>query len=310
KPHRNQNFIDRYGFANDENLDGKNIFLPRIGFKWDMNDEMTLSGGFGRYSGGKPNVWISNSFSNSGVTQVSTFIGGIQGLDFTSIPQQALDNIAAQAADADGPVNLIDPNYEIPSEWRTSLTLDWEMENGWLMTTGIQYNKKQDSLAWRDLSRTLPENVTGQLADGRFGYNDRRDQALMLTNGNKDGDSKIFSTAFSKQFDNGISLAMTYAYQDITEGNPGTSSTASSNYRFNIQEYRDQTLVGTSNFEIEHRFTASFNYAFELVEGWGSNLNLYWSRQSGRPYSQTLYQSNRSSGGPYYLDQGRRRSLL
>ena len=75
--------------------------MPRIGFDWQWTPDTTVYGGWGLFGGGTPNVWISNSFSNDGVTVVGTevdinnpddpladsLIGG-NGFD---IPQDVLD---------------------------------------------------------------------------------------------------------------------------------------------------------------------------------------------------------------------------
>ena len=51
KPTLNEAF-ETYGFSNQENLDGKDIILPRVGFQWFATDDLTVKGGRfpGRYS--------------------------------------------------------------------------------------------------------------------------------------------------------------------------------------------------------------------------------------------------------------------
>ena len=46
--------------------------MPRLGFTWGVRDNLTLRGGIGLYSGGNPNVWISNAWSNDGISNVQT----------------------------------------------------------------------------------------------------------------------------------------------------------------------------------------------------------------------------------------------
>ena len=57
KPALNPAFAADYGFPNTATLDGLDLLMPRIGFTYEMNDNMTLSGGVGLFSGGNPNVW-------------------------------------------------------------------------------------------------------------------------------------------------------------------------------------------------------------------------------------------------------------
>ena len=77
KPALNADFTADYGFPNTATLDGLDLLMPRIGFTYDMNDSMTLSGGVGLFSGGNPNVWYSNVFSNTNTTAVQTQIRGV-----------------------------------------------------------------------------------------------------------------------------------------------------------------------------------------------------------------------------------------
>jgi len=67
-PLYNENFDERYGFDNQETLDGRDLWMPRIGFSWQADENTQLRGGVGLFGGGTPNVWISNSFANDGVT--------------------------------------------------------------------------------------------------------------------------------------------------------------------------------------------------------------------------------------------------
>ena len=59
RPVLNPAFIADYGFANDANLDGLDLLMPRFGFTFEASDALTLRGGVGIFSGGNPNVWLS-----------------------------------------------------------------------------------------------------------------------------------------------------------------------------------------------------------------------------------------------------------
>ena len=72
----NPNFEARYGFKNTGDVDGLDILLPRLGLNYQYNDDITLRGGIGRFSGGSPAVWISNNYSNNGVSIDSAFPAG------------------------------------------------------------------------------------------------------------------------------------------------------------------------------------------------------------------------------------------
>ena len=68
-PNYNENFTNRYGFSNQATFDGIDLIQPRVGFEWYATDALEVRAGVGLFSGGNPNVWLSNSYSNDGITQ-------------------------------------------------------------------------------------------------------------------------------------------------------------------------------------------------------------------------------------------------
>ncbi len=193
RPKFHQNFLDATGIRNDANIDGVDLLMPRVGFTWGVRDDLTLRGGVGLYSGGNPNVWISNAWSNDGITNVQ--LGGFSGWDedeffptgtlpngdpadsFTvlpgspdsialsgngdpnrDIPQAQIDAVAASTALTASPrgMVLIDPNYEQPSEWKFALGGTWDMP--WYdMTLDFDYmhTKGVDPAHYVDVAQTI-----------------------------------------------------------------------------------------------------------------------------------------------------------
>jgi len=294
-PNRNSNFEETYGYANTENLDGRDIWLPRVGFTWELRDDLTLRGGVGRFSGGMPLVWVSNAYTNDGTTKDSVFLTGLDpsDVDFARVPQVAMDALAPGA----GSTNNIDPDFELPSDWRYQLAADYNfgipgLGEDFNWTTELTYVDREDAVYWRDLSRVDNGNRT---VDGRIiwdnvyaGTEFEDNYDLELTNVDDGGRSIIWTTALDKAFDNGLSFNLSYTHQDITEVNPGTSSTAESNYQYEVVESRGVPLEGTAYYEIEHRFVLNLGYRKEFVPGYATNFNLFVERRSGRPFSWTL----------------------
>ncbi|GAA3251085.1 hypothetical protein GCM10020258_06530 [Sphingomonas yabuuchiae] len=66
RPAFNQNFFNRLGYANTAYISGRGIAQPRIGFELRPTKDLSVRGGVGIFSGGSPDVYISNSFSNTG----------------------------------------------------------------------------------------------------------------------------------------------------------------------------------------------------------------------------------------------------
>lgn len=293
-PMLNQNFLDTYNFANTENLDGNTMVLPRLGFEWSINEDLTLRGGVGRFTGGSPLVWISNAYTKNGVAldQYSTESIAPENVMFDQVPQVLKDQLSIGS----GSTNSIDPDFDMPSDWRYQIAADYIFDveglgNNFSWTTELTYVDKKDAAAWVELART-PE-VT--LADGRIIYGsvyDGTDNAgnydIQLTNASDGGRSILFTTALGKQWDNGISLNMSYTHQDITEGAPGTSSTAESNFIYNIATNRNEPNVDTAYFEVPHRFVLNLGYTHQFFAGYNTDFNLFFERRSGRRFSHTL----------------------
>lgn len=310
-PNRNSNFEETYGYANTEDLDGRDIWLPRVGFTWDLREDLTLRGGVGRFSGGMPLVWVSNAYTNDGTTKDASYFTSLDpsAVDFTRVPQVAMDDLAPGA----GSTNNIDPDFELPSDWRYQLAADYAFDipglgNDFNWSTELTYVDRENSVYWRDLSRVDSGERT---PDGRIiwdniynGTEFEGNYDLELTNVDNGGRSVIWSTALDKVFDNGLSFNLSYTHQDITEVNPGTSSTAESNYQYEVVESRGVPLEGTAYYEIEHRFVLNLGYQTEFVEGYATNFNLFMERRSGRPFSWTLgsYQDGGLGDQPSFDD--------
>lgn len=300
EPRENENFVNTYGTSNTENLDGLDIILPRIGFKWYLNEDMTLRGGIGRYSGGKPNVWVANSFTNDGITFVSApfsttsaIIADPAQVDFANVPQAAKDSLTQGS----GSTNYVDPNYKMASDWRAQLGLKWNLDIPYLgedYTWDIEANyvKKKDSPFWVDTSRVDNGNRTADgsriIYDSRYTGDLADNYDIMLTNADKDGRSVILTTSLKKQWDNGVRMNLAYTHQDITEANPGTSSRAVSNYQYNVTLNRNEPLVGDAYYQTEHRLVLNLGYKTEFFDGYATTFDLFFERRSGRPLSWTL----------------------
>ena len=113
RPRYNEAFETEYadynngqGLTNTGNLDGIDLWQPRVGFNYVLTDDMELHGGFGLYSGGNPNVWVSNAYSNDGVIQVATTVAPWQqDVDFGGLPVDLFNTPL---------VNGASPGYGIP----------------------------------------------------------------------------------------------------------------------------------------------------------------------------------------------------
>lgn len=295
KPRVNQNFVNRYGFANDNTFDGEGLLQPRLGINWNLNDQIELRGGVGLYSGGNPNVWLANSYQNDGITQVQLEdrtrpnlfdipLSG-SGRPLYDAPQGMVDQVVN--ASGDSAVNAVDPNFKLPKEWKYSIGGTYSFEEGTVVMADILYSIAKNQSIIKDYA---VESV-GTMFDGRPIYapkEGRRTQDFVLSNASGDAKKLTFSTSVNRSFDLGLDLSLAYAYTKSEDANPMTSSVAYSNFNNFARSDFNNPENATSNYEIPHRFTFRASYNVNLFDGYATTVSLLGSHNKGRPYSYTF----------------------
>lgn len=316
KPLQNDNFQSRYGFSNQQTLDGKDLLMPRLGFNWAVADSTVIRGGVGLFGGGTPNVWVSNNYSNNGVIVVSQTItrpasgieprlDNVNGFDIPQVVQDAHSGLRG-----DGNVNALDPSFSIPSAWKYSLGLEHTFDSGWRVNADVIYSRAKDEVLWQMVS-LVP--TTTRAPDGRPIYGIRpgdlrsNPQDIVLTNTDK-GEGLVFSVDGSKRWDTSwgrFDLNLGYANQDVKDVNPGTSSVALSNWdNVAVSDINDPGLA-TSNYQLEHRFTLVLNWRKALFADYNTSAGLFVERRSGRPFSYTFGPGTSLFGDPRQFNRTR-----
>ncbi|HYC02368.1 MAG TPA: TonB-dependent receptor [Azospirillaceae bacterium] len=302
-PVLNQTFVNRFGFANNESLDGRDIWLPRLGVTYTPTTSTTLRGGAGLFTGGSPNVWVSNSYSNTGVATASAVLSrNAQGVDPTGI----LDNVRGNAIPAplqallragDGNVNAIDPNFDLPSSWKYSIGVDQVLDLGtlgddYVLTADILYTQVKDSIDWRELDirqvRTAPDGRPIYGPVGTFTPGGHSD--LLLVN-QTEGHGLVLSLGLSKQWETDYGTfqgQVGYAYQDVTDVNPGNEFIAQRGFQWHAASNPNDKEVATSDYETKHRGTWSAGWADTLIGNLATKLSLSGDHRSGHPFSYTF----------------------
>ncbi len=291
EPTYNPRVYELYGVDTSEMASGNMLWSPRVGFNWDITGEgkRQLRGGTGIFAGRTPYVWMSNQYGNTGVefTRISANRTGTvdanNSILFEPDPFNQPTNIGSAASNE---INAMDPDFEFPQVWRTSLAYDHAL--GWWGLVGTVeaiYSKTIKDILYQDLN--LEE--TGTLADGRPSYaRQYSDYAYLiwLTNTSK-GRQYSLALNLHKPFDNGFTADLGYVYGDSQSVNDGTSSQATSNWRYLPVSNPNDPSLSTSNFNVEHRFVLTTSYSFNITDAIGSTVALYYNHQAGRPYSTT-----------------------
>lgn len=301
----NQNFVNRYGYSNTGDIDGLDVLLPRISFDWQPTDDLTVRGGFGRFSGGSPGVWISNSYSNDGVISDSSNAFGTvlvptapDAATGQYIPAGVLDALANEAPD--GSVNALSPDFGIPTTWKLSLGAAYQTDvpylgEDWLFSIDFLHNQLDNASFWFDQRCENPVNVA---PDGRGVYDcgDTFDEPEAIVVGSADkGNSTLLAFSASKDWETDwgdFDLFTSYTHADVNDIGYGTSSTATSNYSDFAAFDRQKPRTGTSSFQTEHLFKLRANWEKEFFDGYGTKASIFATRRSGQPYSYTFSENN------------------
>ena len=299
KPQFNQGFFNAFGIRNDNTIDS-GVLQPRIGFNYDMSDElnMQLRGGIGVFSGGAPNVWLSNPYTNTGLDTYNVddrdFEDGT--LVFSPDPdnQPFPSNPGFQAQNVD----LLDNDFKLPTVVKANIALDAELPwYGLISSFEYEYTKQQDAVFFEHLNLGTS---TGTLPDGRLSYrenpldmNDRNTRAnrnrdfkdIYLLKNTGAGDLRRATISLSKTTEHFFTKA-SYTHTSSSEVHGGTSSIAASNWenRPSINP-NDSSETSISTYQIENAFTFMVNYNNNFFGNTLTNIGLFWTSTDGQPFS-------------------------
>jgi hypothetical protein len=310
----NNNFLSRYGFVNNKFLSGLGVPQPRFGFTWKPASALTIRGGAGLFAGGTPDVYISNSFSNTGVLtnaiDVSQANNGsysgsgannttgaaiLTNVNGAAIPGAANTLLTNATVSTTSPTNALAKNFRLPSQWRLTLSADFEpaelgfLGSGWSFGADALYSKVNQQVFFTD-ARVVANGLL--TPDGRARYTPLTSFAdtnsdIILTNSGQ-GRSFVGILRARKTWEYGFEVGASYTYQNVKDRNPATSSTAGSNYAAGVSLDPNGPAYGISNDEVRNafKFDATFSHAF-----FGDNkttIGIFGESRSGHPFSYTF----------------------
>ena len=308
-PGENPDFVADYGFSNSTNLDGEGLLQPRFGFTFDWSGDTTIHGGVGLYSGGDPNVWLSNNFSANNVLQFgqrgrsfgytdgtrSLFDSDVQYVQIYGpdaggaaigpgygVPSELYDAVGNGVGD-NFEINYLDPNFKLPAEWKFNIGINHTFPGDYMVAADLLFTRGVDSAMIKhgDLERV------GTDPDGYPEYDSVREPSFVLTNSDEGNRSRVFSVSLAKNIGEHFYYRLGYSNTDAEDAQPMTSSVAFSNYQNRAFFDPEEDVLSTSNYQIEHRFAATARWTQDIGPT-TLTVSLYGSANSGRPYSLTF----------------------
>jgi outer membrane receptor protein involved in Fe transport len=305
RPVFNQVASERFGLRNDNTIDGQKVWQPRLGFNYSFDTERRtqLRGGVGLFQGAAANVWLSNPFTNNGVT-LGVFTAtnpAAAGITFSPNPD---NQPGPRPTGGFGPVDWVADDVKQPTVWKLNLAVDHELPWWGLIGTaellltdvhnGIYYEKPSltprgtlpDGRAhyWTTVTRGQWTGAAAQrpLADPRFDIDNT------IARRTTKGKGQQLTLSLQKPQTENWFWNVAYTYTYATEVNPLTSSQAASNWNNAVRVDRSANISERSIYAIRDRFTASIGYQEFFFSDLKTSVAAFYEGRSGRPFSYTF----------------------
>jgi hypothetical protein len=304
KPALNPGVTETFGsnISTQNTPNGQLLWAPRVGFNWDVDNDTKIQvrGGTGIFTGRVPFVWISNSYTNSGMIQGGVDAGPLGTAPNVVYPPLLTDpsqiptrfTAAPYSPVATTQINVLGKDFKLPQVWRTNLAVDFRLPGDIVATVEGIYSKTINDIYYKDINLKDP---IGRLAgpDQRPIYaaatatrrvNTKYTNVYLLDNTSK-GYRYNGTVQLQKRFRNGLNTTAAYTYGMAKEVNSGSSSTASSNFGFNqiLFNPNDPELAYSRNDQ-RHRVLASAGYTFKYAgDKAATSISFVYEGLSGQP---------------------------
>ena len=317
-------FLARTGFRNTATINGRGIAQPRLSIDFRPTRRLTISAGGGLFAASTPDVYLVNSFQNTGVlsnsitvrqanngTYTGTGVNAANGaailtnVNGTTIPSAANVLLNTAAVSSTSSVNALDPNFKIPSQWRTTASATYDLNLGklgdhWRVGADIFYSHVRNQIFFTDVrsvqvpglltpdGRPRYQPLTTTTTAGVVGPNFADSGSdLLLTNTNK-GRSIVAVARLDKDFNFGLNIYGSFTYENVKDQTPATSSTASSNYNNAAFLDPNRAAYGVSNDQIKYFFKYGVTYDHAFFGDYKTTVALFGETRIGHPYSYTF----------------------
>lgn len=287
---------NKYDVATDRLSGSKILWSPRVGFRWNPDEERRtlLRGGVGIFTGRVPFVWVSNSFSNTGIEMSRTSLSfpkvSADGFHFNMEPSKQFQSPGTSE------INVLDKDFRFPSVFRANLALEHTFPYEIRASIEGLYSKTLNNIWYQNLnyeqSGTL--NVSGDNRPMYKKVDNNFTQVMYLTNTNK-GFTYNITAKLEKDFDFGLNTMIAYTYGQSKSLTDGNSSQAYSGWKYNAVYNGDANPELTwSMFDVRNRIVGSVSYTKEYAKHFATTVSLYYNGQTGGRYS--LIYSNDLNG--------------
>lgn len=297
----NSDIAKQYNVATNQLPSTKVLWSPRVGFRWnlDENRKTLIRGGVGIFTGRIPFVWISNSFTNTGIEVSRTSLNsynmpkvGPDDFHFSIDPSKQYESPATSE------VNVVDKDFKYPSVFRANLALEHTLPYDVRVSLEGLYSKTLNNILYENINYQ-PNGSLNNGGDNRPTYkkvDDNFTQIMYLTNTNK-GYTYNVTGKVEKSFDFGLNAMVAYTYGQAKSLTDGNSSQAYSGWKYNPVYGGDVAPeLSWSMFDVRNRIVASVSYTKEYAKHFATTVSLFYNGQTGGRYS-LLYSKDLNGDG-------------
>lgn len=265
---------------------------PRIAFQYVVNEDKTiqLRGGSGLFTGRIPFAWYAYSHYISGLNYGNVDLKPDSELPITtdlSDLQQFQPNLTE--------INLIDNDFKLPRQWKSSLGVDIKLPQDILLTLDGMFSKTITDIWFRSINLN-EEKSSLDGADNRLYYtqtgadnkiNPNFTNVFLLSN-TDEGYSYFLTANASKKIGQHLNLNLAYTYGESKDLMNGVRNSMAANFNWNQVVDSSNPALSYSNFDVRHRIVSTLNYSLHFGEKQKTAIALIYTGRSGFPFSYTI----------------------
>ncbi len=270
---------------------------PRIKLSYQNSDaNLSINLGTGLFSGRLPYLWFA-------------YIDYISGTDYFNIDIRPngefpiVENLQDLTSLQPGltEINLLDPDFKYPRDWKSNININWDANQKWSFGFDFSFTKVLQGLLFQSINRNeVLSNFSG--AGNRLFYNTSGDNVkidenftnvFLLTNTDKG--FRYNATINAERTTEKSKLNIGYSYGLSKDVSSTVRSSPAANYEWNQALLGNAPNVSFSNYDLRHKFNASYAQIIPLGKNQLS-ISLLYNGRSGSPYS-IVYQGDLNRDG-------------
>ena len=264
---------------------------PRASFNYTLNETNTvqLRGGTGLFTGRIPFVWYAYAHYVSG--------DPYHNIDYKPASGSVLpiaENLANLQTLQPGlaEINLIDNNFKLPRDWKSSLAVDVKLPYDLSFTAEGLVSKVVSGVLFQSIN-FKDNKATFSGADSRPYFASTGNAAkidplftnvFVMTNTSK-GYNYNATFTLAKRIPNRLDASLGYCYGVSRDVVNGVRVSPAANYEWNQSLVANDPALAYSNFDLRHKLIGNLAYTVPVQDKFSLSANLIYIARSGSPFS-------------------------